>query len=314
MNLRLKKTNVESLIFFDAEMSSRNKELDINSKEFELFEWFLRDKVTGDVPDANVVQQTYKNTAALKAEFNRVVCISVGFVSNHTLYIKTFKGEQKDVIRRFYNVLRDSPNLMPTGYNIIGFDLPTIRLKAFEEGVDINIPDKFVDSGKKPWTISDAVLDLMDIMKGTFFNNISLDNACHMGGVPSPKEGSISGPKVSEAFWDGRIDEIASYCERDVEATVRLFLKMAGSSYEIKEVVIKEDVEQVTVKTPLITRIFEKGQIDPEDVDELIALSREMGDLDKDRLCTILTGVLLSKEKKTLDTDELLVLEKIKAK
>ena len=314
MNAKVRKTNIESLLFFDIETAARNKKLDPKSKEFELFAWSLRDKVTGEIPDKKVVQETYANTAALKPEFNRIVCITVGNVKNGVLNIKTFKGGQAYNIKKFYASLNNS-GLVPCGYNVIAYDLSVLRLKALEEGIGDLLLDKFSDSNKRPWHMTDVVLDLIDVVKGTYYNNISLDNACYLAGVSSPKEGEIKGPEVSKAYYAGKLDKIAEYCERDVEATARLFLKLASSKYEIKEVVIHPDVTTGVVveeKKPLIERIFTKGQIDPEDYDELLKVAKGKTAKEKQELCDIVKKTLLSKHKKTLDEDEISVLDAIK--
>src|SRR5690554_3720379 len=187
MNAKVRKTNTESLLFFDIKTAARNKKLDPKSKEFELFAWSLRDKVTGEIPDKKIVQETYANTAALKPEFNRIVCISVGNVKNGVLNIKTFKGDQAYNIKKFYSALGGS-GLVPSGYNIINFDMPVIRMKSLEEGIANLLPDKFSDSMQKPWNLTDTFCDLMDVLKGTYYHSISLDNACYLAGVSSPKE------------------------------------------------------------------------------------------------------------------------------
>jgi hypothetical protein len=50
-------------------------------------------------------------------------------------------------------------------------------------------------------------------------DRISLDNLCAALGVQSPK-GDIDGSKVWQAYKDGRVSEIATYCGRDVMATL----------------------------------------------------------------------------------------------
>ena len=55
---------------------------------------------------------------------------------------------------------------------------------------------------------------------------------------------------------------------------------------------------------PLIKRIFDKGQIDPEDFDELMKKTKPMSAKEREEVCEILTAALLHKDKKTLDPDE----------
>jgi hypothetical protein len=45
--------------------------------------------------------------------------------------------------------------------------------------------------------------------------------------IPSPKEGEITGEKVHDAYWiDGKLKEIAEYCERDVKVLVDVIKKL----------------------------------------------------------------------------------------
>ncbi len=53
----------------------------------------------------------------------------------------------------------------------------------------------------------------------------SLDFFCALFGIPSPK-GSLSGEKVGEAYHEGRLEEIAAYCQADVEATAELYRRV----------------------------------------------------------------------------------------
>jgi DNA polymerase elongation subunit (family B) len=58
----------------------------------------------------------------------------------------------------------------------------------------------------------------------------SLDDLCRMLGVGSPKEAGFDGSMVADAVAEGRISEVARYCERDVGATLDCFL---ASEYAI---------------------------------------------------------------------------------
>jgi predicted PolB exonuclease-like 3'-5' exonuclease len=45
--------------------------------------------------------------------------------------------------------------------------------------------------------------------------------------IPSPKD-LMAGPEVNRYFWQGRIEEIKSYCEKDIEASANLMLRLSG--------------------------------------------------------------------------------------
>ena len=55
MNSKVRKQDLEKLLFLDIETIRRNKELDINSKEYDLYAWKLRDKETSKLPPSNEV-------------------------------------------------------------------------------------------------------------------------------------------------------------------------------------------------------------------------------------------------------------------
>ena len=275
MNNKIRKQNIEKLLFFDIETTRRNKELDINSKEYDLYAWKLRDKETSRLPPSNEVLEHYKLNGALDPVFNKIVCISVGFVSGKTLYVKSFTGEQKDIIEQFY-ILLNSTGLIPSGFNVINFDAPVTRLKALESGVDLNlIGERYNDVGQKPWDLESAFVDLMPLTKGTYYYNMSLDAMCFLAGVETPKD-DISGADVSRVYWEEEngISRISEYCKKDVIAVAKLFCALQGNKDFIEEVIDRtENKEEVFVEElPLLQRIFATKEITEKEKTELKSL------------------------------------------
>ena len=60
------------------------------------------------------------------------------------------------------------------------------------------------------------------------YNAISLDITCRSFGIPSPKEGEVSGATVAKAFKEGNVAAVEEYVIRDVDATHKLFEKLKG--------------------------------------------------------------------------------------
>ena len=56
--------------------------------------------------------------------------------------------------------------------------------------------------------------------------SVSMDIACVSFGIPSPKEGEVTGDTVAKAYEEGNIAAVAEYVMRDVEATHQLFEKL----------------------------------------------------------------------------------------
>lgn len=260
MNNKIRKQNIEKLLFFDIETCRRSKVLDINSKEYDLYAWKLRDKETSKLPPSDEVIKHYELNGALDPVFNKIVCISVGFINGKTLYVKSFTGEQKEIIEQFYNLL-NSTGFIPSGFNVINFDSPTIRLKALESGVDLTlIGERYNDVGQKPWLLEDAFVDLMPITKGTYYYNLSLDAMCFLAGIETPKD-DISGADVSRVYWEEEngISRISEYCKKDVIAVAKLFCALQGNKDYIENVV--DRTELPVKKLSLLEQIFAQKTI-----------------------------------------------------
>lgn len=271
MNSKVRRQDLEKLLFFDAETVRRNKELDINSKEYDLYAWKLRDKDTSKLPPSEEVLKHYELSGALDPIFNKIVCITVGFIKGNTLYLKSLTGEQKTVIEDFYGLL-NSTGFIPCGHNIIQFDAPTIRLKAFESGVNLELlADKYSDSQQKPWVIADNFMDTMEITKGTYYYNLSLDAMCMLAGIDTPKD-DISGADVSRVYYESAdgIGRISEYCKKDVKAVAELFCALQGKKGFITEVV---DKTEITIEEqPILTKLFNTKQFNQEVKDYLLNL------------------------------------------
>lgn len=162
------------------------------------------------------------------AEYNKIVCISFGYVSNNNEF-KTasialdgmnFKSE-REIIENFVAILVKSKKKYICGANIILFDIPLLCKKMFSYG--IMPPPTFWSYEMKPWLAT--AIDISDIWRGKArMRDARLSVICHLMGVKSPKEG-MKGSEVGTAFYEGKIEDIAAYCEGDVTACYDIFVK-----------------------------------------------------------------------------------------
>jgi predicted PolB exonuclease-like 3'-5' exonuclease len=90
---------------------------------------------------------------------------------------------------------------------------------------EVAVPKDFHFQKKKPW--ENCLLDTQDIWKFGGYNTAKLGLIAELLGIPSPKD-AMSGPEVNEYYWDGRLNEIKTYCEKDVKATAEIMLKISG--------------------------------------------------------------------------------------
>ena len=247
MNVLLRSFDPETLLFYDIETVRMNEELDVNSREFEMFQYKHRVKTTGELLEEGEVVETYRKNAALSPVYGKIVCISMAFIKGDKCYYKSLVGEEKDIIDSFMTAVEKmKPSLV--GYNNLRFDGPFLRMRA--QAIEAKlIPDKVNDSSRKPWELEKDVVDLMEHIRGCFMNPLSLDEACYLFGVESPKS-DIGGAQVSDVFYNGEIERIARYCNGDVVACVKLFLKLTGRDNLVTEYIDKSAPLQKSEEAP----------------------------------------------------------------
>jgi predicted PolB exonuclease-like 3'-5' exonuclease len=288
MNQKFRKINPEGLLFFDIETVRKQDVLDVDSTEFSLFQYKNRDKTTGALLPYDEVVSLYEKSAALFPPHNKIVCISVGYIRNNSLVVKAITGDQKSIIEEFYNLL-NTRNLIPCGANIIAFDMPIVRMKAFEEKVEVILNDKFSDVGQKPWTMEDNFVDIMALFKGTYYNALSLNELAYMSGVPSSKD-DIDGSQVSQVYYreEGGIKRIATYCNKDVICTAKIFLAMQGKHDFIQEVIDKTGVVEEVKQLGLMEKIAATKTITEEQQIELITKFKKVKKAEKKDAVTLI--------------------------
>jgi uncharacterized protein YprB with RNaseH-like and TPR domain len=170
----------------------------------------------------------YVNRAALVPEFSRIVCASFAFVGpDGKTHVQTFSGENEKDLLLGVNSLLDKVfklDFWLCGHNIKNFDIPVLQKRMVINGIKPSVLLPGYDT--KPWEIK--AIDTMDIWKmGNNFALSSLELMCAALGIPSPKEGEVTGNRVHEAYYDyDQLDLIIEYCERDVMVLIDVIKKL----------------------------------------------------------------------------------------
>lgn len=109
------------------------------------------------------------------------------------------------------------------GHNVSAFDLRFLLQRSIVNGIRPHATLARAAQAK-PWE-GGKVFDTMVQWTGSASVRISLDKLCKALSIPTPKDG-ITGAMVWEAVRDGRIDEVAAYCLKDVTATREAYKRM----------------------------------------------------------------------------------------
>jgi 3'-5' exonuclease len=127
---------------------------------------------------------------------------------------------EKELISSFVDRIAElAPQLVT--FNGSSFDLPVLRYRAMVNGVAAP------GLAMRPYFnryMEDAI-DLCDVLSSfSFQGKTTLHELCRVMGLPGKPSG-IHGGEVEKYYRDGRIREIADYCESDVVSTYRVWLR-----------------------------------------------------------------------------------------
>ena len=160
---------------------------------------------------------------ALDGAFGRICCF--GFAVDDQP-ADTIIGTEKDILTGVSTLLNsldgDKYTTLIIGHNVLSFDLRFLLQRYIVNQIPVPFLVRYA-ANVKPWE-SEKVFDTMVQWAGVG-NRISLDKLCMALGVESPK-GDLDGSKVFDYWKAGRINEIAEYCKKDVEATRQVFKRM----------------------------------------------------------------------------------------
>ncbi|OQA02290.1 MAG: putative 3'-5' exonuclease related to the exonuclease domain of PolB [Bacteroidetes bacterium ADurb.Bin408] len=230
--------DIEQIIFLDIETVPLFSEYEKMPDRFKKLWDKKAEQLNMNKSDIITPEKMYER-AGIYAEFGRIICISVAYVSEEN-GIKYIKGksfadpDEKILLSGFaqmlsrYNTLNGKiTDKVLCAHNGKEFDFPYISRRMLING--IKIPDILNTAGKKPWEVNH--LDTMELWKfGDYKNYTSLNLLTAVFDIPTPKD-DIDGSEVAKVYWeDKNLDRIVTYCQKDVVAIIQLFLKYQGES------------------------------------------------------------------------------------
>lgn len=178
-------------------------------------------------------EDEYRRTA-LDGTLGRILCIGWARMSADGSFREQgclgwdgsegrFGTGEETVLREFWEMLEgfDARRDLVVGHNIMDFDLPFIVRRSIVHGVRPTVGFCFARYRKRPIFDTMREWDCWNMRECT-----SLEKLALALGLPSPKDGGISGADVYDAWLEGSHEEIRDYCLRDVLITGEIYRKM----------------------------------------------------------------------------------------
>src|SRR3974390_2271456 len=127
---------------------------------------------------------------------------------------------EKELIQAFVDKIAELKPQLVT-FNGNSFDLPVLRYRAMSHSIAAP------GLSTRPYfnRYTDDAIDLLDVLSSYSPQaKVTLHELCRVMGLPGKPE-SIDGSEVHRYFLEGKIKDIADYCETDIVNTYRLWLR-----------------------------------------------------------------------------------------
>ena len=176
---------------------------------------------TGDNPEN--AESLIRSTSPF---FGQVLCIGLRFLSDDNKQKDKVicESSEESTLQSFFEIInKTSRDVRFIHYNGIGFDIPFLIIRAAHYGIEIN---NWNFKDLRRFSFKSHIDLMMFLCSWNSYNAVSMDIACRSFGLPSPKEGEVSGDTVAKAYIDGNISAVEEYVMRDVEATHELYNKL----------------------------------------------------------------------------------------
>jgi predicted PolB exonuclease-like 3'-5' exonuclease len=210
------------LFHFDIEVAGQYKDFEtfevndvrganLFKKKYEKMNWV--DKYTS-------VDDAYLSNAGIVPTYGKIVCISFGYLDNGIERISSFYGDdEKHIVNKFNELLKkiEKKSFNLCGFRVLYYDIVFILHKLAKYG--IKPADIITTYNKKPWEM--RITDMSDDWRSKFAWAFSFDEMCYELGVESPKD-NMNGSEVHVAYWEGRVNDVRTYCEKDVRASIKV--------------------------------------------------------------------------------------------
>lgn len=302
MNKQIQNIDYSKIFGVDIETVRQEEHFDENSPMYDLWAWKCRDKDTNEIPPSEEVIKRYNNQAALYPEYGKIVCISIGFVSDNTIVTKSLTGEEKDILEEFVKIIDGSGRRLIV--HNAPFDMTYIQKRHAINFKGRLFPSSYETYNEKPWTLENKVIDTMQIWKNIGWQNTSLAELAYCMGVPTPKD-DINGSEINRVYWEEKdINRIAKYCEKDVLTVLNILRVWKGD--DILEQVSRTGEKVEIESVPVLTRIYQSNEITEYDQEELrkILGSKKATKKDKEILKDMLYKISLNSDMFAYETKE----------
>ena len=226
------KRDISKLLFFDIQTASAEPNFHALDEEMQYL-WYH--KMNTYVENARNVDicDLYNTKSQLHAEFGRITCISLGYISSWVddMPIAKIKSicdlNELNILTEVYDILNRSTTqrFRLCGHNIKEFDIPFLIRRLLIHSLPV--PHVINVMNKKPWEMN--FIDTMELWQfGVSRYYISLQLLARVLQVATFST-DIDPITMSRIFWDDQdFAKITKYCEHNILTTMNVILRISN--------------------------------------------------------------------------------------
>ena len=165
---------------------------------------------------------------SLSPRLGRVLCVGVGHSADTVVHYGLWERDERETLRAFWESITDHGLQRPC--KVVtwngAWDLRFLLVRSLLHGLDIPVDAHILRDWQRPYNTINHT-DVKRVLVGDgITKGEGLDEWATAFGLIG-KTGGWTGGSVYPAYLEEQHDDIQAYCQRDVEATRALYLRVA---------------------------------------------------------------------------------------
>ena len=166
-----------------------------------------------------------RKISSLDPYLGKVACICVYF-PNSDITREFYGTNEKQILKDFWNLISTFDGVF-ISYNGRNFDIPFIIRRSMLYGIKPTNREFLSYTKFNPYPPHyDVLIELCG--RDLYW---SLEQACDFFDIDNPKSGEITNSTVYQAYLNGKHEQIAEYCSKDLKATYAVFQRIKYYTY-----------------------------------------------------------------------------------
>lgn len=160
-----------------------------------------------------------KEQRVFDPNYSKIVTIGIKKIDED---VKILFGEEKEILKEFWDFMKDNRDYILVTHNGYKFDVPFIILRSCINGVKIPVK---INTNRWSMEKSNHFDIMLFFSQYENFTNINLDILGKMHGI-EVNEKRVAGREVERLFNENKIDDINEHCRQDIILLEKIFKKI----------------------------------------------------------------------------------------